>query len=193
MKRLLAASLMTVLLLTSCGGSSSNGGDGETGDAETPRYVAYKTSDFTIDVPDTWDTLHDFTDEYPDNLRIAFKNNVKDASFTANVTVLREENLDELTSADFTQEKMAEHKDRLLNFKSIGEEEIILTVSGAESNTVLNTFSGKNDADSPTLNFMQVIVSKGDRAWIVTASYRPDEDEFTIEKMEHMLNSFAVK
>jgi hypothetical protein len=40
---------------------------------------------------------------------------------------------------------------------------------------------------------MQDVLSKADRAWVVTASYRPDEDEATITQMQDMLNSFAVR
>lgn len=192
MKKLFAATLVSSLLFASCGGSSVST-DLSTSSSETPRYVSYKTSDFNIDVPDTWETLNDFTEDYPQGLRIAFKNNIQNATFTANVTVVREENPNELTSADYSQEKLQNHDDHLLNYQLISQEAITLSVAGADSATLLNTFSGKNSAESPTLNFMQVVLAKADRAWVVTASYRPDEDEFTVTQMQDMLNSFAVR
>lgn len=191
MKKFLAILGLSVLL-SSCSGSSSSG-DGSTGDSGTPRYVTYKTSDFTIDVPDTWQTINEFTGDYPEGIRIAFRNNLQDSGFTANVTVIREENPEELTSADFSQEKLQNHDDHLLNYALISQEELTLTVAGADSKTWLNTFSGKNTSDGQTLNFMQVVLCKADRAWTVTAAYQPNDDEFTIEKMTEMLNSFSVR
>lgn len=192
MKKIFATSLLTALLLTNCGGSSTST-DVSSEDSETPRYITYRTSDFSIDVPDTWKTVNTFTENYPSDLRIAFKNNIQDATFTANVTVLREDNPKELTSADFTQQKLSDHTDHLLNYSLISQDEITLTVSGADSATILNTFSGKNTTSGPTLEFMQVVLTKADKAWTVTASYRDDEDAFTVEKMQTMLNSFAVR
>ncbi len=192
MKKFLATIFLTSLLLTGCGGSSTVI-DVTSSNSETPRYVTYKTSDFNIDVPDTWETLNDFTDDYPSGLRIAFKNNVQNTSFTANVTVVREENAKKLTSADYTQTKLQNHDDHLLNYELISQEELTLTVAGADSATILNIFAGKNTTEGPTLNFMQLVLCKADRAWVVTASYRPDEEDATVEQMETMLNSFAVR
>src|SRR5689334_22846917 len=107
MKKLLASALVSSLLFASCGGSS--GSDGSTSSSDTPRYVTYKTSDFNIDVPDTWETLNSFSKDYPEGIRIAFKNNVQNTSFTANVTVVREDNPDQLTSGDYSQVKLQNH------------------------------------------------------------------------------------
>lgn len=192
MKKLLATTLLTSLLLSGCGGSSSVT-DVSTDDSSTARYVTYKTSDFNIDVPDTWETINNFTDDYPAGLRIAFKNNVQNTVFTANVTVVREENTSELTSADYSQMKLQNHDEHLLNYQLQSQEELTLTVAGADSATLLNTFTGKNSIDGPTLEFMQLVLCKADRAWVVTATYRTDEDEATVTQMETMLNSFAVR
>jgi hypothetical protein len=189
MKKLLALTLSTALLFSGCGGSSTI----DLGDNASARYVSYSSSDFKMEVPDTWDTINDFTDEYPSGLRIAFKDNVQNTVFTANVTVLREENPEKLTSADYVQSKLQNHEDHLLNYELLSQDELTLTVAGADSATMLNTFSGKNTADGPSLEFMQVVLCKADRAWVVTATYRSDEDDATVEEMEHMLKSFAVK
>lgn len=192
MKKLLAIILFTSLILTACSGTPVETGT-STGKSDTPRYVTYKTSDFTMDVPDTWVTLDTFTGDYPSGLRIAFKNNVQNTVFTANVTVVREDNSSQLTSSDYAQKKLQNHKEHLLNYTLISQEVVTLSVSGTESQTMLNTFSGQNDTDGPTLNFMQEVLTKGGQAWIVTASYRPDEDEFTIEKMQNTLKTFTLR
>jgi len=190
MKKLVATALFASLILTSCSGTSTST---DTSSSETPRYVTYKTSDFTLNVPDTWVTLDTFTADYPSGLRIAFKNNVQNTVFTANVTVVREDNASQLTSSDYAQKKLQNHKDHLLGYTLISQENVTLSVSGTNSQTLINTFSGQNNTDGPTLNFMQEVLTKGDEAWIVTATYRPDEDEFTVEKMQNILNTFSLR
>ena len=60
------------------------------------------------------------------------------------------------------------------------------------SNSVINTFEGKNEASEPTLIFMQTYLTKGDQAWTATASYQEGEDPFVVQALETMLKSFTV-
>ena len=72
-----------------------------------------------------WELEDSFTSEYPDGLRVAFRNDVKDSIFTANVTVLAEENTGSDTSYDFAQRKLADHEDTLLNYELLEQETIM--------------------------------------------------------------------
>lgn len=184
--------LFSVLLLASCGGTNTDG-EGSTSDSDTYRFVEYKTSDFILQKPEDWETINSFTSEYPDGIRAAFRDNLKDGDFVANVTVIREDNPDTLTSFDVMQEKLAEHSDHLLGYTLISEEQVTLSIGGGESKTTLFTFTGKNESTSETLEFMQLALAKSDQAYIVTASYDPQEDEFTIERMLTMLKSFELR
>ncbi len=191
MKRPLLSLLILCLLLASCGGTTT--GDATTDDSDTYRFVDYKTSDFIVQKPEDWETINSFTSEYPDGIRAAFRDNLKDGDFVANVTVIREENPETLTSFDVMQEKLAEHKDHLLGYSLVSEEQVTLSVGGGESKTTLFTFTGKNESTSETLEFMQLALAKSDQAYIVTASYDPQEDEFTVERMLTMLKSFELR
>lgn len=191
MKKPFLLFLSITLLLTACGSSSSDSGSSSSSD--TVRYVEYKTAEFLIDVPEDWETVNSFDSSYPDNIRVAFKDNVKDGDFVANLTVIREENDELLTSFDVIQDKLSEHRDHLLNYELLSEEELTLSIGGGDSKTTLFTFSGKNDTTSETLNFMQLALAKTDRAYIVTATYSPNEDEFVIERLETMLKSFELR
>ena len=184
--------LFPVLLLASCGGTNTDS-EGSTSDSDTYRFVDYKTSDFILQKPEDWETINSFTSEYPDGIRAAFRDNLKDGDFVANVTVIREDNPDTLTSFDVMQEKLSEHSDHLLDYTLISEEQVTLSVGGGESKTTLFTFTGKNESTSETLEFMQLALAKSDQAYIVTASYDPQEDEFTIERMLTMLKSFELR
>ncbi len=176
------------LLLTSCSGQEE-----VSEQTEEPRFYTYKTAEFEMEVPETWETLSSFTSEYPDELRVAFRNNIKEGDFVANVTVVRESNEANLTNADFAQEKLEDHAATLVNYELLEQEQLTLLVSGNESSTFLNTFQGKNETASKTLEFKQLTLVKGDKAWVVTASYLPLEDEFVIARMDKMLRSFNLK
>ena len=197
MKKILALLLTLTLAigLTGCFGIGSDdpADNASTTDSDAPYFYTYITAEFEIDAPDTWEKVTAFTSEYPDEIRVAFRNNVKDSDLTANVTVIREDNEKTITNADYAQSKLADHAETLLNYQLISQEEVTLYVGGASSKSVLNTFQGKNEATSPTLNFKQIYLVKGDKSWAVTATYRNDEDPFVIERLDEMLKSFTLK
>ncbi len=192
MKQILATLLLASLSLTACGGSDEST-EGETTESEQNFYFKYETADFSMEVPDQWEIIDSFTSEYPDELRVAFKNNVQSSIFTANVTVIRTENAHSETSYDFGQRLLADHKATLINYELISQEVISLEVGGAASKTSLSKFEGKNESSGPLLNFMQVSLTSGSEALVATATYRSGEDEFTVEELETMLKSFSVK
>jgi hypothetical protein len=189
MKKLLTTLLGLSLLLSACGGSDTD--EASTTDSDEVFYFTYVTAEFSIDVPDDWETINAFTSDYPDEVRVAFRNNLKDSEFIANVSIVREDYTG--TSADYAQSKLDDHSETLINYKLESQEAVTLEVAGADSVTTLNTFRGKNEASSPTLEYMQIYLTKGDNAWTVSASYTPNEDEFVIERMAHMLKSFTLK
>ncbi|MFA5793044.1 MAG: hypothetical protein WC897_04215 [Candidatus Gracilibacteria bacterium] len=187
MKRILIT--LGFLLLTACGSVANT--DTPTG-GEYLTYT-YKTTEFTITAPEDWTVYDTFTSEYPDGMRVAFKNNMKDSDFTANVSVVKEDNPKNLTSYDLSQEKIASHKESLLNYVLVAQEEILIGAPGGETRTLFNQFTGKNTSSGPTLNFIQMTVAKADNSWTVTASYREGEDEFVIAKLLATVKSFTLK
>jgi hypothetical protein len=192
MKKALILFLAISFLASACGNSDANVDFG-TNSGETARTIHYKTAEFAIEAPADWEILNAFDSSYPENIRVAFKDNIKDGDFVANLTVMREENPQLLTSFDVIQDKLFEHKSHLLNFELLVEESLTLSVGGGESKTSLFTFSGKNTSSSETLHFMQLALAKTDRAYLVTATYSPNEDEFVVERLEHMLKSFELR
>lgn len=153
------------------------------------RYHDYVTNDFRMSVPDDWNTLNNFDSSYPDGLRVAFKNNIKDTGFTANVSVFENESEKSMTNEDLSQNELKNNSETLLEYQLISQEEITLD----KSTTYLNVFEGKNSADSATYRFMQTYIAKGTSTWVISATYEATEDEFVVEKMETMLKSFNLK
>ncbi len=192
MKNLFLIALISTLLISACS-SNVDSGDVSESDSESTRYITYKTAEFIIDVPEDWEIINSFDSSYPDGIRVAFKNNIKEGDFVANLSIIREENPDFLTSFDVMQNKLGEHQDHLLSYELLVQEELTLNLGGGESKTTLYTFSGKNSTSSETLEFMQTALSKTSRSYLITATYQPNEDEFTIERLETMMKSFELR
>jgi hypothetical protein len=191
MKKTVILLLALMLALTGCFSTESTEGSSE--DSDETYYYTYKTAEYTIEAPDSWEKITSFTSEYPDEIRVAFRNNVKDSDFVANLTVIREDNEKSLSNMDYAQKKLNDHAETLIDYTLISQEEITLEIAGGNSKTLLNTFTGKNDTSSQTLNFVQVYLTKGDTAWTATGTYRTGEDAFAIQKLDTMLRSFTLK
>jgi hypothetical protein len=184
--------LIAPLTLTACFNSTDDSSATES-DIDGSYYYDYITAEFSIEAPENWEQITTFTSEYPEEIRVAFRNNIKEGDFIANLAVFREELTSSVTNVDLSQEKLSSHSDSLLDYMLLSQEELALEVSGAESTTFLNTFEGKNDASAQALSFKQIYLTKGDRAWVLTATYLPEEDPFVIEKLDQMLRSFSLK
>ncbi len=190
MKKTIALIISLNLLLTACGGG---GNSVKTGDSEVPLYYKYITAEFSIDAPIDWETVNAFTAEYPGELRVAFRNNVKDSDLMANLTVVREANANSLTNADWAQNKLSDHAATLVDYKLISQEAVVLEIRSGSSNSFINTFEGKNGASEPTLVFKQAYLTMGDQAWTATATYEEGEDPFVVQALETMLKTFTLK
>ncbi len=181
-----------VLILTGC--SSSN----ELSDAidesnKSTHFFDYINADFVIQVPNEWETITAFTSEYPDTVRVAFRNNIQELDFIANIIVSKEELPATMSNFDFSQKTLAVHESTLVDYRLDSQENLDIAVSGGTSASMLNSFHGKKNLETKDLNFKQIYVVKGNDAWTVTAIYSPSEDEFTVEKMETVLKTFKLK
>ena len=182
----ISAILFSLFLLASCGSTPTSGDD-------DPLFYTYETSEYQIDIPDTWEVITDFDSSYPSGLRVAFKNNIRDKTFIANVNIIHERSAETKTNEDVSQQKLKDNSSTLLNYKLNSRSEINLGVGNDSSSTVLNKFEGKNKTNGYTFNFMQTYLTRGQDVWIISSGYLTDEDEFVVERMKKMLLSFKLK
>ncbi len=182
--------IFTALFMSACGAGS--GDNASIGDSEEPYFYEYKTAEYHIDVPNEWEVLNAFPSDYPLETRVAFRNPNKEQDFVANVNIIREYGENTLSNVDLSQLKLKGHEAKLIGYKLISQEEINLALGNDESASLLNTFSGKLETNNERVQFMQSYLNKGDTRWTVTASFSPNEDEFTMERMETMLKSFGL-
>ncbi|MEK7146311.1 MAG: hypothetical protein AAB802_03980 [Patescibacteria group bacterium] len=180
--------LFLTLVFTGCGSSSA-----PTEEEADVLFHTYRTADFSIEVPNDWVTESAFTNEFPEELRVAFKHDESESDFVANVTVIKEDNTEKLSNHDYVQKKLRDHENTLLSYQLLSQDEVTLQIGAGESASLLTTFQGKNDSSALTLEFMQVTLTQGEEAWTATASYLPNEDEFVVDRMNTMLLTFSLK
>lgn len=194
MKKTLAVIMLILPLLTGCFG----GGDDKTGqDAmqEIPGYTIYDSGEFALQVPNEWETLTavNFKSDTPANTLVAFRSNMRNPKFTANVAVARNELAAEISTHDYARGLYQKISDDLMEFKSLALEENKIYVSGIEHDSLFIYIEGRNSADSDTKRFMQISGAKGNNAYIVIGAFLPEENENTINKVEKMVRSFRIK
>ncbi len=180
--------ILGVALMAACGSTPAT--DTAT---DTARFSTYIESDFSLQVPEDWEVITDFPSDFPDETQVVFRNPQKDRDFVANVTVVEEENEKTLTNGDFSQSKLSAHNDALADYDLLSQESITLLLKGNDSETFLNTFKGRTVTSGPELNYMQTYLTRGDTAWVITATYEDSEDSFVIDRMATMLKSFALR
>lgn len=189
MKKFLILSLIsTSLFFTGCGND-------EPTTNEDVGIQAYEAPEFIIDHPSDWEVLgkDQFTSNVPTNTVVAFKNNIQNEIFTANLNVTLIPVEENTNVEDFFKESMAQAKTTLVSFEEISSE--ASNVSQGEERIAAYTANtqGKISADGPIIQFEQLYSIKDKTAYVVTGAYLSTEDESVVKKIDAMLNSFSLK
>lgn len=187
---------ITVLSLGGC-----FGGDDTTTDTPTQNdqlaalgKVAYTTKNFTIIVPDKWEVIENssFISNVPKDTVVAFRNDVKNEVFTANVNVSQTTLEEEISSSDFGKGSLKITKDTIVNFKETSGQSFDYNNNGTNIPAYVAEFEGKSTASGPIVHFKQVFIIKDKTAYTVTSAYTPTESETVVKTMDEMLNSLTL-
>ncbi len=189
MKKLLTLLTTLSILLTMSGCSEGTSEDV----AENPLYYTYSASSFELEVPNDWETISQFTSDYPHNTLVAFRNNLKDQDFIANVNIVANTVDKGMNNGDYGIEMLQTHSEDLIDYRLIEKQEIEIVINGEATPTYLNYFEGRNSIDTDLLRFVQVYGINNQIGYIATATFLPDEDEFIIENCVHMAKSLTLK
>lgn len=194
MKKSLVAIILILPLLTGCFGGGDDG-NGEDAMQEIPGYTIYDSSEFSLQVPDEWEVLTpvNFKSDTPANTLVAFRSNVRNPKFTANVAIVRNELAAEISTYDYARGLYQKVSDDLMEFKSLALGENKIYVSGIERDSLFIYIEGRTSADADIKRFMQISGVNGKNAYIITGSFLPGENEDTINKVEKMVKSFKIK
>ena len=161
-----------------------------------PNKVSYEATDFTITVPRDWGILDGtkLPAGSPESVVVAFKNNIKNKKFIANMNIAEYNSKDEKTTQEEVVKSMKDnYKNSLIDFTDAGNTTASINAGGKPTEGILTTFSGKSDAAENIKNFKQLYVKYNDITYIITASYGQDEDSEVIAKIDETINSFELK
>lgn len=189
MKKLLNIAL-TITLITIFSGCTN--GENTTGQGSNPSYYIYSTNSFSIEVPNDWEVISQFTSDYPTNTLVAFRNNIKEQDFLANVNIVGN-NIEEISNGNYAIEILQKHSETLLDYKLLEQKEIEIFISGQLTPAYRNYFEGRNSLDTDILKFIQVYAVKDNIGYIATASFLPNEDEFVINTCVNIVESLEIK
>lgn len=180
--------LILVLFFSACGSSSSLDKA-----SSLPHHVEFSTPEYKIAVPSNWEKVDPYSDRYQKGMVMAFLEDDQSGKFRANL-FLRKENAGEFsTSLDFLQEKMMNNKKSLINYKLMGEEDVLFQTGFGETGSKIFRFQGRNANEAMTLEFMQTVLVENDSAWILTASYDPNKDDQMPETMATIFKNFTLR
>ncbi len=195
MQKLITSILIgTLLILPGCLGFGGGDGGGETPPTEVLTfYRLVESSEFSLQVPEDWETIQHFTSSYPDNTIVAFRNNVQDHHFVANINVTRNTVEEGTTTRDYALEMSETVANQLLNFELLNEEETTIFVDGVGQETFLYEFKGTNDPTIAPRRFIQTYGVSGTQGYVITGTYAHDDTELAIDQVKQSIPTFMVK
>lgn len=182
--------VLIALLIAFSGCGNSN--EDSTQQGTNPSYYVYSTSAFSLEVPNDWEVISQFTSDYPTNTLVAFRNNIKEQDFIANVNVVGND-IGDTSNGDYAIKMLQKHAETLIDYKLIEQKEIEIFIGGQLTPAYRNYFEGRNSPDTDILQFIQVYAVKDGIGYIATASFLPTEDEFVIDNCVHMVESLEIK
>jgi hypothetical protein len=187
----LSVLLLSILLITGCG-SDEPTTEGPVTEILT-FYRLVESNEFSLQVPEDWETIQNFTTAYPENTIVAFRNNIQDHDFIANINVVRNEVTEGTTSADYAIEMFDTISNQLINYKKLNEESYTLYVGANPIETFLYEFQGINDPTETTKQFIQIYGTNGTNAYVATGSYDADDSELAIDQIQQSMRTFMLK
>lgn len=197
MKKIFLSLIIISFLLSGCFGSSKNP---TPSDKKTEGFHSYSTGEFSMQIPDEWEVLtaEKFQSNVPQNTLIAFRNNVKDEKFTANVVVIKNDlpQEQEISNLDYAKSLHQKMSQDLSSYVEIAVEQMKIFVNGKENETVFLYALGREQPESEIKKFIQISAVKGKTAYIALGSMLSTENEMNTaltDKIVTMVRSFEVK
>lgn len=200
-KIVLSVVLTSLFLLSGCGDADDNNSltsadtNTATTDLEKQGKVLYQGVDFTIAIPEQWEviTKEDMTANFPQEVVVAFRNNVKNEIFTANITIAIQDIPEQISADDFGKNSVKKQKEYILDFKDLRSSKQDLVYKDETISTYFIQSEGKKSGADPLVKFAQLFIVNELKAYTITAAYLPNEDENVVNAINEMINSVALK
>ncbi|MCK9186695.1 hypothetical protein M0P48_04645 [Candidatus Gracilibacteria bacterium] len=188
--------LAGIIIATTLGGCSLFSSTTTTTTSVNPNKVTYQATDFSVIIPRDWEVLDGTTlpAGSPTSVVVAFKNNIKNKKFIANMNIAKFDAKKEKTTQEEIVKSMKDnYKNTLIDFLDAGNQNVNVKAAGTPIEGIIATFSGKSDAAENPKNFKQLYIKYANNFYVITASYGQDEDPQVVEKINEAINSFELK
>lgn len=158
-------------------------------------FHLYESPEFSIQIPNDWDVLTpvNFKSDMPKNAVIAFRNNIRNVKFTANVVIVKNSLAEKISSADYAKALLEKVKNSLSSYKESAAEKRNLPIGGQDTQSLFTDARGRTSEDSDIRRYMQISAVKDKTAYVVTGAMSAAEDEGIVEKIKTAIGSFEVK
>lgn len=182
--------IASLALLTGCFGSTT-----PTTEKAAEGFHYYATDTFRIQIPDEWEVVRPemFKSDVPKNTLSAFRSNLRNARFTANVAVIVNDAPKDVVSLDYAKALYTKVQDVLNDAKEVSVETIKIPVNGAATETLFTVNEGRETSSADLKRFFSVSGVKGEKAYAAVGSMLPSEGDATAKKLETIVRSFEVK
>ena len=180
------------ITLSGCGGSSDQD---TTQNIDTSGKLSYESNDFKILYPQDWEVISpsNFTSNVPSEIMIAFRNNIKNEVFTANVNVSKTTLGEDISSQDFAISSSSKIQNTIVSYQLIGKTDYQFIGPRQTVETYIIDFEGKKAASEAIIHFKNLYIVDNKIGYIVTGAYLPSEDESVVKSISDMLESFSIK
>lgn len=195
MKKILALilTIFTALALSGCFGGTDAENVGLV--LPTENYSYFETSEFSIQYPLGWTTLtkSQISEQFKDNIEVAFTSNFKDPFFTPTITVEKVALDTALSVTAFADAMIKQNQGMLINFTEIERQSVSTLVTGQTVLATLIRFSGKEKLQDDTLEYLQIYLNNGTTGFIATAAYDPNDENNQADKVVDALRTLKLK
>lgn len=174
------------LLLSGCLGIESITGSND-GIKVIDGYKIHDDLGFKILVPDGWEISKN------KDVVVAFRNNVRNPVFTANVVVVKNTLPGTVHGLDYAKALNEKVKKNLSSFQEVTYDETQVRVGEVWIDSLFTDAQGREGPDRDLKRFMHLSGVSGSTAYVVAGSMLVGEGEDTIKKMETMIRSFEVE
>lgn len=191
-KKLFIISLLSSALIFSACGSDEESSTVTGEDTATADKITYTADDFELNIPSDWEILEkdSFTSNVPTDTVVAFRNNIKNEVFTANLNINATELAEEITAQDYAKSTLQKTKNSLIDFEEINSSEHTLA---EDLPGYILEFEGKQSASQAAIRFKQLYIIIDNKGYIITAAYLAEEEQSVVKSLDEMLDSFAIK
>ncbi len=177
------------ILLSGCFGSSVVSSGPPSG------YHTYGIEDISLSIPDEWEiiTPADFSSGVPAQTAIAFRSNLKNPIFTANVTIAKSPVTPNTLTLDYAKSLKHRIETSLVSYSDAGTEAAALSAGGAPIDTLMIKSQGSERVQGDLKYFIHIPVIRNNIAYTIVGTTLANADDAEKSRIEIIAKSFAVK